>query len=182
MGGYQRREFPDLGRGDFRSPAVVIKHEEGPTISAFKYKSHNVLDGKPGLEGLPATFGAEDKVKTLVVHLFDECSSLAADLSYSVFPAHDAIVRSVKVTNMSHKNIIVEKLASFSLDLPTGEYDMIGLRGAHCRERNQFRRRVDYGTQGSVNQPKLLAVCNIDIVYLGLGVIPVIRPTSTIPF
>lgn len=148
VGGYQLREFPDLGRGDFRSPAVVIKHEEGFTVSAFKYQSHTVLDGKPSLEGLPATFGTEEEVKTLVVHMLDEVSSIAADLSYSVFPEHDAIVRSVKIINKSQKNVSVEKLASFSVDFPTGEYDMIGLRGDWSRERNQFRRRVDYGTQG----------------------------------
>lgn len=127
---------------------MVIKHEEGNTVSAFRYQSHTIIDGKPSLEGLPATFGTGESVTTLVVHLFDEHSSVAADISYSVFPEHDAIVRSVKVTNRSQKQITVEKLASFSVDFPVGEYDLIGLRGDWSRERNQFRRRVEYGTQG----------------------------------
>ena len=147
-GGYQTREFPDMGRGDFRVPAVIIKHEEGSTVTAFKYQSHTVLNGKPVSDELPGTFGDEDKVSTLVIHMLDPYTSIAADISYSVFPEHDAIVRKVEITNKSQKNITVEKLASFSVDLPCGEYDMIGLRGEWSRERNQFRRRVDYGTQG----------------------------------
>jgi alpha-galactosidase len=131
---------------------VIIKHEEGSVITAFKYKSHTVLSGKPVSNELPGTFGDEDKVSTLVIHMFDPYTSLAADISYSVFPEHDAIVRNVKITNESNKNITVEKLASFSVDLPVGEYDMIGLRGDWSRERNQFRRRVEYGTQGYVDK------------------------------
>jgi alpha-galactosidase len=127
---------------------VVIKHDNDCTIHDFKYKSHSVINGKPSLQGLPCTFGDDEKVQTLVVHLVDNASSIEADISYSIFPEHDAIVRSVKITNKGDKVISVEKLASFSVDFPCGDYDMVGLRGDWGRERNQFRRRVDYGSQG----------------------------------
>ncbi|OAQ58195.1 alpha-galactosidase C precursor [Pochonia chlamydosporia 170] len=146
-----RREFPDLGRGDFRSPAVCIMQADGCTISDFKYQSHTVLEGKPSLSELPSTFGKEDEVATLIIHMFDNCSSVAADLVYSVFPKHDAIVRSIKITNKSEKNIIVDKLASICVDLPPGEYDMLELQGDWARECARVRREVDYGTQGFVS-------------------------------
>ncbi|KAJ6436850.1 alpha-galactosidase C precursor [Purpureocillium lavendulum] len=147
--GHVRREFPDLGRGDFRSPAVHIKHSNGHTVSSFKYQSHTVIDGKPNLPGLPATFGSEDEVATLVLHMYDGYSSIAADISYSIFPKHDAIIRSVKISNKGTRKISIEKLASFSVDLPRNDYDMLQLRGEWARECSRLRRKIDYGTQGT---------------------------------
>lgn len=146
--GRQRREFPDLGRGDFRNPAVHIRQTAGYTVSDFQYKSHTVTKGKPDLKGLPATFGKDADVSTLVVHMYDNYSSVAADLSYSIFPKYDAIVRSVNITNMGEGDITIERLASFSVDLPHDDYDMIELRGDWAREGMRLRRKVDYGTQG----------------------------------
>ncbi|EKJ67797.1 hypothetical protein FPSE_12030 [Fusarium pseudograminearum CS3096] len=143
-----RREFPDLGRGDFRTPAVHIKHAKGFTVCDFKYKSYTISKGKPALEKLPCTFGSDDDVSTLVIHLCDEQSSVGADLSYSIFPNSDAIVRNVRVINNSDDVIVVEKLASFSVDFPHDEYDMLHLRGEWTRECSRTRRKVEYGAQG----------------------------------
>ncbi|RDW93025.1 alpha-galactosidase [Aspergillus mulundensis] len=148
MPGRIRREFPDQGRGDFRIPAVRIRQTAGYTVSDLQYQSHEVIEGKPGLPGLPATFGESGDVSTLVVHLYDNYSSVAADLSYSVFPEFDAVVRSVNVTNQGEGNITVEALASLSVDFPLEELDLISLRGDWAREANRERRRVEYGVQG----------------------------------
>lgn len=148
--GHLRREFPDLGRGDFRTPAVRIKQAKGFTVSDFRYKSHTIVKGKPALDGLPCTFGQDDEVSTLVIHLVDSCSSIAADLSYSIFPKHDAIVRSVKITNNGAEEVIIEKLASICVDLPHREYEMLQLKGEWTRECTRTRRTVDYGMQGYV--------------------------------
>lgn len=142
-----RREFPELGKGDFRNPAIHIKHHEGFTVSHFKYRSYEVIDGKPDYPGLPATFGNADQVSTLIVRMYDSYSHVAADLVYSVFPEHDTVVRRVVLTNQSQNSVTVEKLKSLSIDLPYAEYDMIGLRGEWARERAQYRRKVDYGMQ-----------------------------------
>ncbi|KHN97288.1 alpha-galactosidase [Metarhizium album ARSEF 1941] len=146
--GRVRRELPDLGRGDFRIPAVQIRQSEGYTVSEFQYQGHKVVDGKPALNGLPSTFGQDEEVSTLVVHLYDKYSSVSADLIYSIFPKHDAIVRSVNVTNGGSGNITIERLASFSVDLPWGDYDMLQLGGDWAREGMRVRRKVDFGTQG----------------------------------
>ncbi|EXK49855.1 alpha-galactosidase 2 [Fusarium oxysporum f. sp. melonis 26406] len=143
-----RREFPDLGRGDFRTPAVHIKHAKGFTVCNFKYKSHTVVKGKPAIEKLPSTFGSDDDVSTLIIHLYDEYSSVGADLSYSIFPSFDAIVRNVKIINKSDDVITVEKLSSFSVDFPHENYEMLQLQGEWTRECNRTRRKVEYGLQG----------------------------------
>ncbi|KAL4964341.1 alpha-galactosidase [Aspergillus stella-maris] len=145
-----RREFPDQGRGDFRVPAVRIRQSAGYTVSDFQYQSHDVIQGKnaASLPGLPATFGGEEDVSTLVVHLYDNYSSVAADLSYSVFPKYDAVVRSVNVTNRGEGNITVDGLASFSVDFEVEDLDLISLRGDWAREAERQRSRVQYGVQG----------------------------------
>jgi alpha-galactosidase len=145
-----RREFPDLGRGDFRTPAVHIKHAKGFTVCDFKYKSHTVVKGKPAIEKLPSTFGSDDDVSTLIIHLYDEYSSVGADLSYSIFPSFDAVVRNVKIINKSDDVITVEKLSSFSVDFPHENYEMLQLQGEWTRECNRTRRKVEYGLQGYV--------------------------------
>ncbi|KAL4878802.1 alpha-galactosidase C [Aspergillus karnatakaensis] len=148
MPGRVRREFPDQGRGDFRIPAIRIRQSEGYTVSDLQYQSHTVSNGKAALPGLPATFGDADDVTTLVIHLHDNYSSIAADLSYSVFPKYDAVVRSVNVTNKGEGNITLEALSSLSVDLPFEDLDMISLRGDWAREANRQRRKIDYGVQG----------------------------------
>lgn len=60
-----RREFPDLGRGDFRSPAVKIRSAQGHTVTSFKYVSHSVTKGKPELPGLPSTLALMRKFRQL---------------------------------------------------------------------------------------------------------------------
>ncbi|KAJ5637899.1 hypothetical protein N7490_007778 [Penicillium lividum] len=145
--GRVRREFPDQGRGDSRIPAIRIRQSAGYTISDFQYKSHKIVPGKPALSGLPATMGTEEDVSTLVVSLYDKFSDVAADLSYSIFPKYDAIVRSVTVTNNGNANITIESLASMSVDLPYEDLEMISLRGDWAREAHRERRKVEYGNQ-----------------------------------
>ncbi|KAJ2969800.1 hypothetical protein NQ176_g8483 [Zarea fungicola] len=144
-----RREFPDLGRGDFRTPAFRVRTAAGGTVTALKYHSHDIRLGKTELEGLPSTIAGDSQdAATVIIHLLDAHSQIAADLTYTVFPEHDAIVRSVKLFNGGTENITVEKLTSMSVDLPHQDYDMIGLRGEWSREFSKSRRSVDYGSQG----------------------------------
>ncbi|ORY35054.1 putative melibiase [Naematelia encephala] len=144
----QAREFPDSGRGDFRLPAIHIRHAEGYTVTAFKYVKHEVVPGKPKLEGLPATWGGEGDVETLVVYLKDELSGLEAELNYSVFVKHDAFARSCKMVNRGEKDVVIERAASFCVDMPSEEYEMVELCGDWAREARRVKRKVDWGTQG----------------------------------
>jgi alpha-galactosidase len=146
--GRVRREFPDHGRGDFRLPAFQIQQASGTTVTDFRYKSHELVEGKPSLHGLPSTFGDAGDVSTLVVHMYDNYSSIAADLTYSVFPKYDAIVRSVNITNKGNTTINLKKASSWSVDLQQENLDMIEIKGDWAREGMRVRRKVDFGTQG----------------------------------
>ena len=140
-----RREFPDIGRSDFRLPAIHIQHADGDTVSAFYYQSHEVIAGKPALPGLPATYGGDNDVTTLQVKLYDNYSDISATLSYSVFPTYNAIARSFQLTNEGSNEIVIERAASFSVDLPNLDLKLLELQGDWAHERNRNLRNVDYG-------------------------------------
>ena len=147
-----RREFPDVGRSDFRLPAIHILHSGGDTVSEFNYQSHQIVAGEPSLNGLPATYGSDGDVSTLMVHLYDNYSDVAAVLSYSIFPKYNAIARSFQISNNGSNAISIERGASFSTDLPNLDLDLIELQGDWAHERNRVRRKVQYGETGYVSK------------------------------
>ncbi|KAH9873337.1 hypothetical protein J1614_005735 [Plenodomus biglobosus] len=140
-----RREFPDLGRSDFRLPAIHIEHDDGDTVSAFLYQSHEVVQGKPSLQGLPATYGEASDVTTLIVQLYDNVSDISAALSYSVFPKYNAIARSFSITNNGTNELVIERAFSFSTDFPNVDLEMIEPHGDWSHEFQTVKRKVDYG-------------------------------------
>lgn len=140
-----RREFPDVGRSDFRLPAIHIEHADGDTVSAFLYKSHQIVQGKPSLPGLPATYGEAGDVTTLIVQLYDNVSDVSAALSYSIFPKYNAIARSFSIANNGTGDIVVERAYSFSTDFPNLDLEMIEPHGDWAHEFQTVKRKVDYG-------------------------------------
>ena len=51
-----KQEYPTFGCGDMRFPAYEIERENGSHVVEFVYKEHKIYNGKPKLEGLPATY------------------------------------------------------------------------------------------------------------------------------
>ena len=143
-----RREFPDVGRSDYRLPAIHISHADGNTVSAFVYTSHEIVEGKPGLPGLPATYGNASSVSTLIVKLYDNYSDIEAALSYSIFPKYNAVVRSFQLHNNGTEAFSLERAASFSVDMPNLDLNMIELQGDWAHEMNRVVRKVQYGETG----------------------------------
>lgn len=143
------KELPDLGHGDFRNPAIRIRHGKS-VITQFKYIDHEIVSGKPKLDGLPSTFANEQEAKTLIVHLRDNVGSndLHAYLSYSVFATAPVIARSLRLVNKGAEPVVIERAASWSIDLPNGEWDIVHLSGTSNRETQINRHRVHDGNQG----------------------------------
>ena len=145
--GRMAREFPDVGHGDFRMPAVRLRHG-GSAITKFKYTGHEVIPGKTKLSGLPSTFGSADDATTVIVHLRDETIDIDAYLSYTIFTSASAIARSVKFENRGNVADAVIEQASISIDMPSREWEMIQLSGDWSREASHIRSKVHIGVQG----------------------------------
>lgn len=141
--------MPDLGHGDFGTPAIRVRHEVGSGIVQLKYVGYEVVPGKSVLDGIPSTFSTDASLaQTLIIKLEDSISRIIVLLSYTIFPTHSAITRSMQIINNGTNKIVIEQAASFSVDLPNKPWDMMHLAGDWAREANVIRRRVYPGTQG----------------------------------
>ncbi|KAI2607795.1 glycoside hydrolase family 36 protein [Hypoxylon sp. NC1633] len=123
-------------------------HADGDTVSAFSYTGHDISPGKPSLPGLPATYGDEGDVSTLIVHLYDKYSDISADLYYSIFPRYNAVTRSFRITNNGSQDVTILRASSWSIDMLNEELEMIDLYGDWAAENRINRRVVVHGEQG----------------------------------
>jgi alpha-galactosidase len=142
------QEYPAYGNTDFRSPAYSVQLENGSTITDLRYDSHRIINGKPKLEGLPATY-VEDEVEaqTLEVVMVDELIGLKAVLSYTVYENYDGITRSVRFINEGTSNLKLLRALSMSIDFRNSDYDIMHLYGATVSERHIDRKPLIFGTQ-----------------------------------
>ena len=129
-------EFPTHGIGDFREDCLSIETPGGNSMVLVLYESHDIIKGKPGITGMPSSFGNEDEVETLIIHCADRFLNLKVDLYYSVFYDNDVITRSVKVSNASEDPIFIKKIYSACLDMDNKEFEAISLHGSWARERH----------------------------------------------
>ena len=122
-------------------------------MTKFEYASHEVIQGKPVLEGLPSTFAGDKgqgEVETLLVKLVDKTAKLEVELRYTIFAKLNAIARSFVITNKGQQVATIERAASFSTDMEEKDWDMVYLSGDWTREGVQRRRKVEHGVQGYV--------------------------------
>ncbi len=143
------QEYPSAGASDFRSPAYEMETDKGLHTPELKYKSHEVISGKPPLNGLPAVYVEDDsEAQTLVITAADEVHGVEVKLYYTVFERFNAICRHSEIVNVSGSCIYLNNAQSVSLDFPAGEYEYIHLEGAWAREKHVDRNAIHKGTQG----------------------------------
>lgn len=143
------QEYPSAGASDFRSPAYEISTSRGMHTPELRYVSHEIVDGKPKLEGLPAVYTESDsEAQTLIVTLEDKPHGVEAKLFYTVFEKYNVICRHAEITNRSEGEMLLKNAQSVSIDFPPSEYEYIHLEGAWAREKNVERCAVHKGQQG----------------------------------
>lgn len=145
---HTKQELPSYGTGDYKHPAVSIKQANGSSITNFVYAGHEITQGKPVLEGLPATYCEEDsEAETLHIFLKDELIGVKAELLYTVFADHAAMARSVRFVNEGTETVTLDTAMSMNLDLPDSDYDFVQFSGTWCRERFEYVNRLRPGIQ-----------------------------------
>ena len=142
-----KQEYPTFGCGDMRFPAYEIERENGSHVE-FVYKEHKIYNGKPKLEGLPATYvESDDEAQTLELVLEDTSINTRIVLLYTIYEAFPVIARSVRFECDSDEKITLLSAMSACVDLPDKDYEMIDLAGVWARERHVRRHKLDYGIQ-----------------------------------
>lgn len=142
------QEYPGYGSGDYRTPAHLIRHENGSTVTDFRYQGYEISSGKPRIPGLPSTYTeAIEEAETLCITLYDEQEKLALELSYTVYRDRPILTRTTAFKNLSTKTHFLEKAASLSLDFPFQELEAITLNGTWGRERMVERETIRRGNK-----------------------------------
>lgn len=142
-------EYPTGGLGDFRESCLSIRTLGGNVGCSLSYVSHRIMEGKPALEGLPATFGGNADCSTLELTCEDTHAGMKVLLYYTAFNDTDVITRSVKVVNEGKEPFYLTKVLSSCIDMENRDFDMITLHGSWARERHIQRKTLGYGIQNA---------------------------------
>ena len=139
-------EYSTSGVGDYRENCLSVRTPQGHRVCELIYTGHQILDGKPELPGLPATFAKDgDQAQTLEITCEDPQIGLKAILRYSVFADADAVIRSVLLENTGSEPLYIERALSACMDLDDESFEMLTLTGSWARERHMTRCPVTYG-------------------------------------
>lgn len=139
-------EYPTIGNGDFRTPAIEVEHENGATVLDLRYDSYEILAGKPALGSLPSAYLTNEKqAQTLVIYLQDQFAQVQVALYYTIFSELPVICRSVKITNNSNQVLHLNRAMSACLDLPYQDFEIIDLNGSWGAERQISRQAISPG-------------------------------------
>lgn len=143
-----KQEYGVYGTTDYRRPAVEILQPNGSRICDFKYKRHEIMKGKPGLAGLPATYTEDDsEAETLRLILEDSLTGVILELLYTIFAEGGILARSARFTNEGKETLHLTTAMSLCMDLPDCDYEWIQLSGAWARERHLKVRKLAQGIQ-----------------------------------
>src|SRR5579871_1749098 len=144
---FQRREFPDFGHNDLRTPAFQLEHADGYRISEFLYDSFQILPGKPDFGPGPSSRAEEaDQAQTLKIILKDKLLKLELDLYYTLYPQRNILVRRTILRNRGSRALSILKLASASLDLPPAPWRLVRFPGRWAKERQMKEAALQEGT------------------------------------
>lgn len=145
---YTRQEYPVYGTGDYRSPALTIRQENGSRIVNFVYQGYEIVKGKPAISPLPALYvEEEEEAETLKITLADEEIGTEMVLSYTVYRDYPVLAKSVCFHHKGKKSVVLEKVMSSCVEFPDMDYEMVHLSGAWARERYVKERPLEMGIQ-----------------------------------
>ena len=140
---YTKQEYPVYGTGDYRSPALSVRQENGSRIVNFTYRSHEIYGGKKNLTPLPAVYTENDEeAQTLEILLHDSLMDTDLVLSYTVFAEMPVLTRNSRIVQKGNQKIVLERAMSASVEFPDMDYEMVHLSGAWARERYVKNRKL----------------------------------------
>ena len=139
------QECPSRGRGDFRTPAVVIKGENGRSVNEFRFVSYSITKGLPVLSGLPSLDKNGETAETLEIVLNDTVTGADVHLFYTVLEDIDIIARHTVVENKSDETVTISAVSSLSVDFEDSDFEMVSLYGRWANERVAERYPIKHG-------------------------------------
>ena len=117
------QEMPSFNVGDYRAEGIRVQHGDGSYALDLRYVSHEITEGKYGLEGLPAMYGGSEMAQTLKVVLKDRAKEFYVTLLYGVYENLDVITRACLIENREEETAVMDKAVSMSMDFLTADMD-----------------------------------------------------------
>lgn len=140
------QECPVFGCGDMREGMLTVRQADGSDALDLRYVSHEIMQGKPALQGLPCADG--EGAETLRLCLRDEKSGVKVELLYTVYPDVDVLARSARIVNEGGEPVVLERALSACVDFEQSDFQLLTLSGDWARERSPYLRPVVPGNQG----------------------------------
>lgn len=137
------QEYPSFGMSDYRFPAFHGQNAEGNTVFSLLYETHEIVEAKPPIDGLPSSRGGDSQ--TLIITLKDRLHGLRVVLSYTIWENYGVLARSVAFENLSERDIDLQHVFSSTLDLPADDYEIQHFHGTWSREFNEERIPLPHG-------------------------------------
>lgn len=151
-------EYPVNGTGDFRPAALKLKmldradsHSSfaGTTATDFRYRSYEIVAGKPKLDMQPAVYAEPEEAETLIIYGEDPATAVSVKLYYTVFRDFSAICRRTVVENTAKEQLplSIERIYSASMDVQgINEPQILHLWGMWAGERRMERSDLPHGS------------------------------------
>ena len=138
-------ECGSFARGDFHSATIIVKRDDGSTMSRFRYVRHSIINKSIPIKEMPCIRKAS---QTLTVTLKDDFSDTEIDLNYSVLNDSDVLVRNSIIRNIGESSQDIIRAFSFCTQLPDngGAYSALRLSGTWASERNIVTTPLKEGT------------------------------------
>ncbi len=131
----QKFEFSVFGGGDYRVPTCHIRHEDASTVTELEYEGYTILEGKPGLAGLPHIYAEQPgEAETLQIAFCNRQAKVRVVLSYTMFEDYDVLTRSIRYINEGDEALHLLSAQSCCVDFSSNRYKLLHLHGDWLRE------------------------------------------------
>lgn len=143
-----KQEYPSFGTTDYRYPAHMVTNNIGSQLTNYQYESYKIIQGKPDLVNLPATYVDNPlEAETLEITLIDKVLQSKLVLSYTIYSDRNVICRNAKFLNEGKDSFYINNAMSTSIDFPDDQFEMLHLAGAWAREAHVESQRLSKGIQ-----------------------------------
>ena len=139
----QRQVFSVHGFGDFRTPSLILQHDNND-LTQFKFKKAKIIKGIVKAQGLPNPH-TEETAETLALILEDDLAKLRMIIYYTAYDDSSTLSTFIRFENLSDQPVVLHRALSAMFDLPASNYDVLTLQGAYAREKTVRRHRLEQG-------------------------------------
>lgn len=141
-------EYPGYGKGDYRTPAILLEFDDGTTTSDFVYHDYRLHNTKIDPTGMPHVRNDHEEgtlLSTLEIMLKERSREVFVHLYYTPVHTGNAIIRFARLDNRSDSLIKIKRMMSANLDFSDAALDILTLDGMWSRERQVNRTSIRPG-------------------------------------